>query len=31
VQVSATAALLAVFTLLIGWRTADLLTQFGIT
>jgi len=31
VQVSATAALLAVFTLLIGWRTVDLLTQFGIT
>jgi len=31
VQVSATVALLAVFALLIGWRTADLLARFGIT
>nr|WP_198344982.1 rhomboid family intramembrane serine protease [Mycobacterium sp. JS623] len=31
VQVSATVALLAVFALLIGWRTTDLLGQFGIT
>jgi membrane associated rhomboid family serine protease len=31
VQVSATVALLAVFALLIGWRTVDLLAQFGIT
>jgi membrane associated rhomboid family serine protease len=31
VQVSATVALLAAFALLIGWRTVDLLTRFGIT
>jgi membrane associated rhomboid family serine protease len=31
IQVSATAALLVLFCLLIWWRTTDLLTQFGIT
>jgi membrane associated rhomboid family serine protease len=31
VQVSATVALLVSFVVLIGWRTTDLLTQFGIT
>jgi membrane associated rhomboid family serine protease len=31
VQVSATAAIVAVFALLIVWRTVDLLAQFGIT
>jgi membrane associated rhomboid family serine protease len=31
VQVSTTVALLAVFAVLIGWRTVDLLAQFGIT
>jgi len=31
VQVSSTVALLAAFALLIGWRTTDLLAQFGIT
>jgi len=31
IQISATVALLVLFTLLIWWRTSDLLAQFGIT
>jgi membrane associated rhomboid family serine protease len=31
IQISATVALLVLFTLLIWWRTTDLLAQFGIT
>jgi hypothetical protein len=31
VQVSATVVIVALFALLIGWRTVDLLAQFGIT